>query len=59
MGGTSAGGREGGGVLVVGGVGINVGGSGKSRMSLSSASRREDLRDRLDVLLVVRCRGCG
>ena len=56
MGATSGKGR-GGGVLTLGGVGINVGGSGKSRISLSSASRRDDLRDRLDVLLVVRARG--
>ena len=57
MGATSGRGREGGGVLTFGGVGINVGGSGKPRISLSSASRRDDLRDRLEVLLVVRARG--
>jgi hypothetical protein len=59
MGFTSRGSREDEGVLDLVGEGINVGGNGNSRMSLSSVfgrEAREDLRDRLDVLLVVRNR---
>ena len=65
MGFTSGISRVDGGVLdlpvVLGGVGINVGGNGNSRISWSSVLRvaREDLRDRLDVLLVVRGRACA
>ena len=57
MGATSAGSRvldEG--VQGLVGEGIKVGGNGNSRMSLSSVFVREDLRDRLDVLLIVRGR---
>jgi hypothetical protein len=62
MGFTSRGSREDEGVLVLVGEGIKVGGNGNSRMSLSSVfarEAREDLRDRLDVLLVVRGRACA
>lgn len=47
--------------VVLGGVGMKVGGNGNSRISWSSVLRvaREDLRDRLDVLLVVRGRACA
>ena len=44
------------GVQALVGEGIKVGGNGNSRMSLSSVFVREDLRDRLDVLLIVRGR---